>query len=162
MSRPPAARRSDFRYFTQIPTRWSDNDMFGHLNNVEYYRFFEAVIVQFFHERAHIDLFTDEVIPFAAESGCRFLRPLSFPEIIEAGMRVEKIGTSSVRYGIGLFRQGEDEAGACGHWVHVFVERASQRPHPIPERVRAAYAAILVEPEADGAPPKARQFRFRS
>jgi acyl-CoA thioester hydrolase len=140
--RVPAPSRAAFPYFVTIPTRWSDNDMFGHLNNVEYYRFFEVVVIAFFMERAGIDMFNDQTVTFAAETMCRFRKPLSFPEVVEGAMRVEHLGTSSVRYGLALFRKGEDEPAADGHWVHVFVDRQTQKPVPIPAHVRAAFEAI--------------------
>ncbi|MCR6632364.1 MAG: acyl-CoA thioesterase [Magnetospirillum sp.] len=133
------ARRGDFRFFSTIQTRWSDNDMFGHVNNVEYYRFFELTVCEFLMLACDLDMMAAPVVPFAAESLCRFRRPLSWPHPVSAGLRVEHLGTSSVRYGIALFDQGSDEPAAEGHWVHVFVERANQRPVPIPDAIRAAF-----------------------
>lgn len=137
--RPPVPVRADYPFFTTIQTRWSDNDMFGHVNNVAYYRFFEIAVVDFLAGPVGVNMLQDPVVPFAAESLCRFRKALSFPETVEAGLRVEHIGNSSVRYGIGLFRQGENEPAAHGHWVHVFVERATEIPAPIPDAVRAAF-----------------------
>ncbi len=139
-SRIAPARRGDFRFFTELQTRWSDNDMFGHLNNVTYYRFFEAVVVDFFLREMRVDLFKGDTVPFAAESTCRFRKALSWPQAVEGAFRVEHMGTSSVRYGLALFAKGEEEAAADGHWVHVFVDRETQRPVPIPDEVRATFA----------------------
>lgn len=142
--RTPVPSRADFGHFMTIPTRFSDNDMLGHLNNVAYHRFFEVIVVDFFTEKAGIDLFNDPIVTFAAETMCRFRSPLSFPDIVDGAMCVEHLGTSSVRYGLALFRKGEDEAAADGHWVHVFVDRKTQKPVPIPARFRAAFEAIQV------------------
>lgn len=135
----PPARRADYPFAVTIQTRWSDNDMFGHVNNVEYYRFFEIAVAEFLMGPCRLDLFGAPVIPFAAESLCRFRKPLSWPEPVVAGLRIEHLGNSSVRYGIGLFRDGDAEAAADGHWVHVFVDRQEQRPRPIPAEVRAVF-----------------------
>lgn len=139
MSKPPALKRADFRFFCQIQTRWSDNDMYGHVNNVEYYRFFELAVCEFLMRGCEMDFLRGPVVPFAAESLCRFRRPLSWPETVTAGLRVEHLGTSSVRYGLALFGSSSDEPAAEGHWVHVFVTRDDQRPTPIPDPVRAAF-----------------------
>lgn len=139
MSKPEPARRADFPFFATIQTRWSDNDMFGHVNNVEYYRFFELAVCEFLMGPCQLALLKAPVVPFAAESLCRFRRPLSWPETVTAGLRVEHLGTSSVRYAIALFGQDADEAAADGHWLHVFVDRETQRPTPIPDAVRAVY-----------------------
>lgn len=138
-----AARRGDFRFFATIQTRWSDNDMFGHVNNVEYYRFFELAVVEFLTGPCGMALLQDPVVPFAAESLCRFRRPLSWPSTVQAGLKVEHLGSSSVRYAIALFDESSDEAAAQGHWVHVFVDCETQRPHAIPEAVRAVFEAHL-------------------
>ncbi|MGE5548051.1 MAG: acyl-CoA thioesterase [Solirubrobacterales bacterium] len=139
--RPEAMRRQDFRFAVTIQTRWSDNDMFGHLNNVEYYRFFELAVAEFLVGPCGLDLFNAPVMTFAAESLCRFRRPLSWPEKVTAGLAIEHVGNTSVRYAIALFRDGEEEAAADGHWVHVFVDRATQQPVPIPAGVRAVFEA---------------------
>mgnify|MGYP002713116582 CR=1 FL=1 len=131
----PWLKRQDYRYFHTIPTRWNDNDQFGHLNNVIYYRLYEALIVQYLTD-AGLDWMQDPIIPYAAESQCRFLRAVSFPDVLDLGLRVMKVGRTSVIYALAMFRQGEDEAAATGHWVHVYVDRASQQPMPVPERIR--------------------------
>lgn len=139
MTRTPAPRRQDFRFITTIQTRWSDNDMFGHLNNVEYYRFFEMVVVEFLRGPCAMDIMNGDAIAFAAESHCSFRRPLSWPEPVSGGLRIEHVGNSSVRYGIALFGESSDEAAADGHWTHVFVERDTQRPTPIPPHIRQTF-----------------------
>jgi acyl-CoA thioester hydrolase len=138
-ARSNPGRRDDYPFTASIQTRWSDNDMFGHINNVEYYRFFEIAVADFLTGPCRLDLFQAPVIPFAAESQCRFYSPLSWPEQVTAGLRVEHLGTSSMRYGIGLFGEGKDEAAAEGHWVHVYVEREGRRPAPIPAGLRAVF-----------------------
>lgn len=139
MTKPASISRADFRFSVDIQTRWSDNDMFGHVNNVEYYRFFEMVVTEFLMGPCRLDLFKAPVVPFAAESLCRFKKPLSWPEPVVAGLKIEHLGNSSVRYGIALFRRGEDDAAAHGHWVHVFVDRAEQKSQPIPAYLRAVF-----------------------
>ena len=135
------SRQADYPFKVDIQTRWSDNDMFGHLNNVIYQRFFEHVVVAFLNGPCAMDLLNAPVITFAAESQCRFLRPLSYPMPVVAGIRIDHMGKTSARYGLALFEAGCEEAAAEGHWVHVFVDRASQRPVPIPDSVRAAFEA---------------------
>ena len=128
--------RDDYRYFYTIPTRWNDNDQFGHLNNVIYYRLYEALIVQYLTE-AGLDWMKDPVIPYAAESLCRFRRAVSFPDVLDLGLRVIRVGRTSVVYAVAMFRKGEQEAAATGHWVHVYVNRESQQPMPVPELIRS-------------------------
>mgnify|MGYP001809721671 CR=1 FL=1 len=143
MSQTDVLRRQDFRFLTPIQTRWSDNDMFGHINNVEYYRFFEMVVVEFLRGPGAMDLLNAPVITFAAESRCRFRRPLSWPRPVTGAMKVEHLGNSSVRYCIALFDGDADDAAADGHWTHVFVDRDTQRPTPIPTAIRQVFLAHL-------------------
>lgn len=145
-SRAERSQREDFRAFRPIPTRWMDNDTYGHVNNVEYYSFFDTAINAYLIEQGGLDLERGEVIGLCAESGCRFLASATFPETIEAGLRVGHLGNSSVRYEIGLFRGGTEPAGdqapgdllAEGFFVHVFVDRGSRRPVPIPSGIRSS------------------------
>ena len=132
-------RRENYRYIMSIPTRWMDNDMLGHVNNVTYYRFFEAVVVRFSMEEGGLDWHKDPVIPYAVESMCRYWRPVSYPETVDARLRIGRIGTSSVTYEIGLFTDGAAEPAATGHFVHVFIGRTSERPQPIPPAMRAVF-----------------------
>ena len=138
-------QRAEFSYVLAIQTRWSDNDMFGHLNNVIYNRFFEAVIVSFYRECTPLDFFTAPVIPYVVEIVSRFKRPLTYPETIDAALRVEDIGTRSVRFVIALFRQGEDGASAWCDWVHVFVNRESERPTEIPAALVPIFETFRAE-----------------
>jgi len=142
MTREPPGRRSDYRHFLAIPTRWMDNDVYGHVNNVVYYSYFDTVINRFLIEQGGLDIHAASVIGVAAESGCRFRESFAYPETIDAGLRVGHLGNSSVRYEIGLFREGKDEAAAEGHFVHVFVERSVQKPVSIPAAIRAALESI--------------------
>jgi acyl-CoA thioester hydrolase len=131
----------DYPHHRLIPTRWADNDVYGHVNNVEYYAFFDTVINAWLIAEGGLDIHGGDVIGLCAESHCEFTAPLTFPETVVAGLRVGQLGRSSVRYEIGLF--GADESAAAHGWfVHVFVERASRRPVEIPDGLRAALAAL--------------------
>src|SRR4051812_8984479 len=132
------AQRSEFPHFLRIPTRWIDNDLYGHVNNVRYYEFFDTVINRYLIDQGGLDIHDGAVIGIAVETLCRFHRSLAFPDLVEAGLRVAKLGRTSVRYEIGLSRRGDDLPAATGHFVHVFVVRASQEPTPIPDRIRSA------------------------
>lgn len=137
------ARREDYLYFLQIQTRWMDNDVYQHVNNVVYYSFFDTVVNQYLITQGGLDYERGETVGFAVESHCQYLRPLRFPEVIEAGMRVGHLGNSSVRYEIAIFKQGEDEPAAIGYFVHVFVNRASGKPTPIVDPMRGALMKLI-------------------
>jgi acyl-CoA thioester hydrolase len=141
MTEPPATR-DRFRHFLPIATRWMDNDVYGHVNNVVYYAYFDTVINRYLIDAGGLDIARDAIIGLCVESHCRYVRPLAFPMELEAGLRVEHLGRSSVRYGIGLFARGDASAAAEGWFVHVFVDREGRKPAPIPERLRAALAAL--------------------
>ncbi len=132
------AERKEYKHFVSIATRWRDNDLYGHVNNIEYYSYFDTSINLYLIERGGLDIHAGASIGVCAESHCKFLAELSFPEIIEAGIRVEHLGKSSVRYGIGLFREGSVEAVAEGWSVHVFVDRASRRPAELSPVLRSS------------------------
>lgn len=136
--------RADYRHFVSLTTRWKDNDVYGHVNNVEYYSYFDTVINTYLIAEGGLDIHHGPAIGVCAESHCRFLGELAFPETVEAGLRVEKLGNSSVRYGIGLFRQGRDEPAAEGWFVHVFVDRVTRRPLTLPVPLREALQRIVV------------------
>ena len=136
--------RADFRRFLAIPTRWMDNDSYGHVNNVVYYSYFDTVVNEHLINVGGLDIANAPAIGLVVETCCRFHRPLSFPGVVDAGMRVARLGETSVRYDIGLFGQGDSEAAATGHFVHVWVNRASNRPTPVPATIRAALADMLV------------------
>jgi len=140
--RKPPAMRSAFRHFRVIPTRWEDNDTYGHVNNVVYYSYFDTLINRYLIDPGGLDIHSGPVIGYAVETACRFHRSFTYPEDVDAGLRVGHLGRSSVRYEIGLFGIGEDEARADGHFVHVFVDRHTMRPAPIPDRLREALARL--------------------
>jgi acyl-CoA thioester hydrolase len=138
--------RAEYRYFLDIPTRWMDNDVYRHVNNVTYYSWFDTVIARFLLGSGAINLTDSPVVGVVVETLCRYHAPIAFPETVTAGLRVERLGTTSIRYGVGIFREGEDTASADGHFVHVFVDRATQtRPTPLPDALRAAAATLLVQ-----------------
>ena len=130
--------RAAYPYFRTIPTRWMDNDAYGHVNNVTYYSYFDTVVNEHLIREGGLDIARDPVVGLVVETGCTFRKSLSFPERIDAGLRVAKLGTTSVTYEIGLFREGDDEPAATGRFVHVWVDRATQLPVPVPPAIRAA------------------------
>lgn len=140
----PSEKRADYRHFLPIPTRWIDNDNYTHVNNAVYYTFFDTIVNEYLIREGGLDPAGGAVIGLAVETFCRFHKPISFPEVVEAAMRVGKLGNSSARYEIALFKAGEDDPAAAGYFVHVFVERESRRPAPIPDGIRAALAALVV------------------
>ena len=142
MSRTPPPGRDAFRHFLPVPTRWMDNDAYGHVNNVVYYSYFDTVVNQFLIARGVLDVEHGTVIGLVAETGCRYFKPVSFPQTLHAGLRVEHLGTSSVRYAIGIFREDDDDAAAQGHFVHVYVDRATRGPVPLPDALRAVLEEI--------------------
>lgn len=137
---PPT--RAHYRRFQRIQTRWNDNDVYGHVNNVVYYAYFDTVINAVLIADGALDPHASEVIGLCVESGCQYVAPAAYPEALDAGLRVAKLGRSSVRYELGIFRADRDELCAHGHFVHVFVDRATRRPTPLPERIRAALEAL--------------------
>ncbi|WP_373994357.1 acyl-CoA thioesterase [Duganella sp. OV458] len=136
------ASRDQFRHFLSIPTRWMDNDIYGHVNNVVYYSYFDTAVNQFLIEAGVLDIHKGAVVGFVVDSGCAYFAPIAFPDVVHAGIRVAKLGTASVRYEIALYRNNDPLPAAAGHFVHVYVERASNRSVPIPEAVRAVLADL--------------------
>ena len=139
-----AGKRADYRHFLTISTRWMDNDAYGHVNNVTYYSYFDTVVNEHLIAVGGLDIAADPVVGYVVETHCTYRKPLAFPQAVEAGMRIAKLGTSSVTYEIGIFGQGDDQAAATGRFVHVWVDRATQRPAPIPLRIRAALETLVV------------------
>jgi acyl-CoA thioester hydrolase len=137
-SRPAPEPRSAFRHFSAIATRWMDNDVYGHVNNVVYYSFFDTAVNRYLIEAGALDIHRSAVIGLVVETRCNYFAPLEFPQIVEAGLRVAHLGSSSVRYEIGLFAAGAAESAASGHFVHVYVDRETRRPVPLPPVLRAA------------------------
>jgi acyl-CoA thioester hydrolase len=146
MSRQTADTRDDYRHWLQIPTRWMDNDVYGHVNNVVYYSYFDTVVNRYLLSEGVLDIQAGPVIGLVVETHCQFFHPISFPETVHAGLRVARIGTSSARYEIGLFSEGTDEAAAQGYFIHVYVNRQSRRPTPIPAPMRTALERISATP----------------
>jgi len=144
MSKENIETRDRYPHFLSIQTRWSDNDIYGHVNNVTYYSYFDTVVNCFLIDQGGLDIETDSVIGMAVETMCKFNKPLAYPEVLESGLRVGKLGNSSVRYEIGIFQKGAAEAAAMGHFVHVFVDRATGKPAPIPDAIRSALEQIKV------------------
>jgi len=136
--------RPDYVHFLSLPTRWMDNDVYGHVNNALYYGFFDTAINQYMIAEGGLDIHTGAVIAFTVESQCQYLQPIAFPDGIEVGLRVGKLGNSSVRYELAIFKQGEALAAAAGYFVHVFVARETQRPVPIPESIRTALERLIL------------------
>ncbi|SFP73361.1 acyl-CoA thioesterase [Pseudomonas borbori] len=141
---PPQHLRHDYPHLQPISTRWHDNDLYGHVNNVTYYSYFDSAVNAYLIERGGLDIHNGEVVAFVVSSSCDYFASIAFPERIEIGLRVARLGNSSVEYQLAVFKQGENEACAAGRFVHVFVDRQSNRPLPIPERLRAALADLLV------------------
>ena len=145
MSRPTPERRAAYRAFRPIQTRWMDNDVYGHVNNVVYYSYFDTAVNGHLIDAGALDIAASPVIGLVVETRCAYFSPVVFPDRVEAGLRVARMGTSSVRYEIGLFRGDDEAAAAQGHFVHVYVDRATTRPVPLPDALRAALAPLLVE-----------------
>ncbi len=145
--RPPPPTRADFRYFTAIPTRWLDNDVFGHVNNTVYYVWFDTAVSRFMMQDGLFDPLTSPIVGVVAENGCRFLAQIAYPDEVTLGLRVAALGRSSVRYALGVFRGDAQTASAEGHFVHVYVARATMRPVPIPPELRAALERVHVPGE---------------
>lgn len=134
--------RDKYAHFQTISTRWKDNDLYGHVNNVEYYSFFDTVINRWLIQNGELDIHKGEVIGVCAESSCKFHSSIAFPDAVEAGLRIAHIGRSSVRYEIGLFSEASEKLVAEGWFVHVFVSRDSRLPTPIPQKLRDTMSSI--------------------
>ncbi|SDL61524.1 acyl-CoA thioesterase [Maricaulis salignorans] len=137
-----ARPRAAYRRWRDLPTRWADNDIYGHINNAAYYGFFDTIVNCFLIEEAGLDIHNGDVIGLVVETGCNYFAPLAYPDRVEGGLRIAKIGRSSVRYEIALFKPGEPEAAAQGHFVHVYVDRETRRPMPLPDAMRTALEAV--------------------
>ena len=139
--------RIDYPVFYPIITRWMDNDIDGHVNNVTYYSYFDSVINRYLIDEGGLDIHNAPVVGFMVSSSCQFKKPVAYPEALDAGLRVLKTGTKSVTYEVAIFKEGETEPAAIGEMVHVFVDRASNRSTPIPPGIHAALERITVRPE---------------
>ena len=143
----PRARYAAFR---PITTRWMDNDVYGHVNNVVYYSFFDTAVNGLLMEAGALDIHRGEVIGLVVETQCNYFAPIAFPQAVTAGVRVAQLGRSSVRYEIGLFAGDAPECAAAGHFVHVYVDRATRRPVPLPEPLKAVLQSWIVNPGSQG------------
>ncbi|MFT4873855.1 acyl-CoA thioesterase [Congregibacter sp.] len=144
MPKAEAPTRRDYRWFTAITTRWSDNDVYGHVNNVIYYSYFDSVANRYLIDEGGLDIHDGDTVGLVVNSGCDYYTPVAYPEALQGALRVDRLGNSSVQYGIGIFREGDDCACANGTFTHVFVDRVTSRPVPIPPPMREALAAIFV------------------
>ena len=142
--RPTRLGRRDFRVFRPITTRWMDNDAYGHVNNVVYYSYFDTIVNSWLVEQGLLEVTASPAVGLVVETGCTYFESVAFPEPLDAGMAVERLGRSSVRYRVGIFRAGAGEAAAQGHFVHVYVDRATQTPVTIPEGTRVALETITL------------------
>ena len=144
--RPQAEGREAYRHFTQLSTRWMDNDVYGHVNNVVYYSLFDTAVNGYLIDAGALDIHRGEVIGLVVETHCNYFSPVEFPKKIDAGIRVARIGGSSVRYEIGLFAEGDALTAARGHFVHVYVDRQTRRPTTLPAAFMKALQAIHITP----------------
>lgn len=144
MSRPARHALAGYKHTQRITTRWMDNDAYGHVNNVVYHSYFDTVVNTYLIERGVLDLANGPVIGYVVENGCQYFAPLTYPETVTAALRVTRIGRSSVRYEIGIFSEGSTEPAAQGHFVHVYVDRATRRPVELPGALRAALEPLVV------------------
>jgi len=142
MTRPKPHQRADYPHVQAITTRWMDNDAYGHINNVVYYSFFDTVVNTFLIESGALDIGKSPVVGYVVETGCNYFTPLTYPQKVLAGLRVAHVGRSSVRYEIALFAEEDGSAAAQGHFVHVYVDRETQRPVKLPEALERALAPL--------------------
>lgn len=144
MARPTAPVRSDYRHFRRLDTRWMDNDLYGHVNNVTYYSYFDTAVNAYLIEQGVLDIHGGATIGLVVETGCRYFAPVAFPDILEAGIKVAHLGNSSVRYEVGIFREGAEEAAAAGHFIHVYVDREGRRPVSLPDDLRRVLTGLVL------------------
>jgi acyl-CoA thioester hydrolase len=137
-------RRPDYRYFQPLTTRWSDNDIYGHVNNVTYYSYFDSVANHFLIHQGGLDIHAGSIIGLVVSSGCNYHAALAYPDRLEGALRVNRLGNSSVEYGLAIFREGDEQAAAEGYFTHVFVDRQTRRPCAMPEALRSELASLQV------------------
>lgn len=147
-TKPQANTRADYPHLSLLGTRWMDNDVYGHVNNVQYYSFFDTVVNRYLIQAGALDIHGGDTIGLVVETHCNYFAPLAFPQDVEAGLRVAQVGRSSVRYEVGLFAPGLPQAAAQGHFVHVYVDRAQRRPLALPAALQAALAPLRVDSPA--------------
>lgn len=144
MNNEPQLNKKHFSVFEPINTRWADNDVYGHVNNVTYYAYFDSAVNRFLIEKGGLDIKHSAAIAFVVNSSCNYYRPIAYPENIEVGVAVKKLGNSSVTYQLAVFTQDTDEPAAIGEFTHVFVDRASSQSTPIPDTIRRALQTIVL------------------
>ncbi len=144
MSQRTPETRTSFLHFRRMDTRWNDNDAYGHINNVVYYAFFDTAVNACLIQSGLLDIQKSPVIGLVVETQCQYFKPIAYPDVVHAGIRVAKLGTSSVRYDIGLFANDDDTAAAQGHFVHVYTDRATGKPVRIPDDVRSALTKLML------------------
>ena len=145
MEREAPEERDRYPHFLEIPTRWMDNDVYGHVNNVVYYSYFDTVVNEYLIRTRVLDIEKSPVIGLVVETQCRYFAPITFPDAVHAGLRVARLGRTSVRYEIGLFKNEDPAAAAQGHFVHVYVGREGRKATALPQEMRAALERILVD-----------------
>ncbi|MGH8769047.1 MAG: acyl-CoA thioesterase [Burkholderiales bacterium] len=145
MNRPTPKNREAYRHFQSIPTRWMDNDVYGHINNVVYYSYFDTVVNQYLIEQRALNIETGKIIGLVVETQCQYFASITFPDVVHAGLRVAKLGKSSVRCEIGLFRNDEQAASAQGYFIHVYVDRVTRRATSLPAELRTALERISLQ-----------------
>jgi len=146
--RPQPQPRSTYRAFRSIGTRWADNDIYGHVNNVVYYSWFDTAVNGHLIDQGALDIHHGGVIGLVIETQCNYFEPLAFPQTIHAGLRVARLGQSSVRYEVGLFAEQGEWSAAAGHFIHVYVDRQTRRPVPLPDALRAALTPLVADATA--------------
>ncbi len=146
VNRPQPQARSSYAHFQRLTTRWMDNDVYGHVNNVVYYSWFDAAVNRYLIEQGALDIHHGETIGLVIETQCNYFQPVAFPQEVDVGIRVAQMGRSSVRYEVGIFIAGQGESAASGHFVHVYVDRAQRRPVALPDALRSALDKLLIKP----------------
>ena len=142
MNKEKEIKRKDYKVFYPISTRWMDNDIYGHINNVTYYSYFDTAANKYLIENADLDIHNSAIVGYVVYSNCNYVTGLSFPDEIEIGLRVDKIGTSSVTYAIGVFKKGKEKVSAYGEFIHVFVNRKEKKSVSIPKTIQKALEKI--------------------
>jgi len=137
--------RSDFRHFRAVPTRWEDSDAYGHVNNVVYYSYFDTAVTAHLCESGVLDYRNQPIYGIVVETQCRYMKELTFPEVVDVGIRVTRLGRSSASYEVAIFKAGEDSPAAVGRFTHVYVNRGDHRPVPIPDAVRAVLTPLVAD-----------------
>ncbi len=144
MSGVQLSSRNHYKHFLPLQTRWADNDVYGHVNNVAYYGYFDTIVNDYLISAGALDIHDGHVIGLVVETGCKYYAPVAFPQKLEGALRVTRIGNSSVRYELAIFKQGEDTPAAEGHFVHVYVDRKTRRPVSLTNFFRQALSRITL------------------